>query len=162
MVHEIRRTLGWSAFCIPGKRWSLRRLMRSVLPVFILGLFYGSAHVKAQTSTVMPQFSVDVITAYSDSDEGSGSGSEDGSGDESDNGVDKQKIYSNGQKLRIDTDSGISVIFDQASNTGITLMHEQKQYFEADASSAGVAMPVRQYDLVNPCANRKETTCKKM
>ena len=127
--------------------------MPALRPVLIFVLLFAAAQVPAQAPAGLPSFSGDIsVTSNATA------------------GVFNEKIFSNGQKIRLDMSSadmlsrseGTSVIVDLTAHSRYVLMHAQKMYIETDTESAEAGIPqIGPYNPDNPCANQAGVTCTK-
>jgi hypothetical protein len=128
-------------------RWNLTATRRQQNLGSLLALtLFTTCYVSAQATTGIPQFSGDLVMSYTGS-----SGA-----------TIKSKIYSDGQKTRIDspdTSNGVSTIQDLSTHTTYTLMHTRKMYMKTER--AGLLGSIEILNPLNPCANEIRTTCTK-
>ena len=132
--------------------------MPAFRPVLIFVLLFAAAQVPAQAPAGLPSFSGDIsVTSNATTSPF------------------KEKIFSNGQKIRLDMSSGdmlsrsegTSIIIDLTAHSRYVLMHAQKMYIETDtesdeAGSAEGGIPqIGPYNPDSPCANQGGVTCTK-
>jgi hypothetical protein len=113
----------------------------------VAGLLLVTVYLCAQATSGVPQFSSDLVVSSKEAAGGA-----------------KSKIYSNGQKLRLDAGEipdGSSMIQDLASRATYVLMPSRKQYIE-ETDRAVLIAPVTPLSAENPCANEKGVTCTKV